>query len=152
MISSLEKLKTELKVRGLKPTFQRLKVLEYLRQNKTHPTAEIIYEHLSRKIPTMSITTIYNTLSIFLKKGLLSAITITGKEIRYDYNLSPHHHFLCIHCGRIIDINLACPYINGKKKSIAGHRIEEVHGYFKGICKDCLKKRLNKKSPAMSNR
>ncbi|OPX18299.1 hypothetical protein BXT86_01990 [candidate division WOR-3 bacterium 4484_100] len=145
IIPSLEKLKTELIARGLKPTFQRLKVLEYLKQNKTHPTAEIIYEHLSRKIPTMSITTIYNTLNIFLKKGLLSAITITGKEIRYDYNSSPHHHFLCTHCGRIIDINLTCPYTDGKKKVIAGHRIEEVHGYFKGICKDCLKKEAKQK-------
>lgn len=140
-ISNLERLKNILQERGLKSTYQRLKILEYIDEHRdSHPTVEMIYKELFRRLPIISMTTIYNTLNAFLEKGLVSAITITGTEIRYDINTNPHHHFLCRECGRIIDIDIECPFARGKEKAICGHRIEEVHGYFKGICKDCLKK------------
>jgi Fe2+ or Zn2+ uptake regulation protein len=103
---------------------------------------EMIYEALSRKIPTMSMTTVYNTLSAFLEKDLVAEVTITGTEVRYDFVTTPHHHFLCKKCGKIIDIDIKCPI--GDKKKIYGHRIEEFHRYIKGICKDCLKSEKNK--------
>jgi len=141
MISNINKLENLLKTKGLKPTYQRLKVLEYLNKHMDeHPTVEAIYEALSREIPTISMTTIYNTLNAFLEKGLVSAITITGTEVRYDYVTSHHHHFLCKKCDRIIDIDIKCPIMEGRKKRTHGHKIEEVHGYFKGLCKNCLKK------------
>jgi len=130
--------------KGIKPTYQRLKILEYISENtKNHPTAEMIYEKLSKDIPTMSLTTVYNTLNSFLEKGLVSPVTITGTEIRYDFNTSSHHHFLCKECGKIIDISVECPFSEGEK-SISGHKIEEIHGYFKGICADCLVKMRTK--------
>lgn len=141
MITNIQKLKNLVKAKGLKPTYQRLKVLEYLDKHMDeHPTVETIYEALSREIPTISMTTIYNTVNAFLEKGLVSAITITGTEVRYDYITAHHHHFLCKKCGRIIDIDIQCPIMARKKKRAFGHKIEEVHGYVKGICKDCLKK------------
>lgn len=140
MISKMKKLKNMLKEKGIKPTYQRLKVLEYMSENmNNHPTVEMIYEELLEDIPTLSLTTIYNTLTTFLEKGLVYGVTITGTETRYDFNTDSHHHFLCKKCGQIIDIDIKCPYAEGKKKDVYGHRIEEVHGYFKGICKDCSK-------------
>jgi Fe2+ or Zn2+ uptake regulation protein len=142
-ISNMGKLKNILKEKDLKPTYQRLKVIEYLDKHMNgHPTVEMIYEALSKNIPTMSMTTIYNTLNAFLEKGLVSAVTITGTEIRYDFNTSPHHHFLCKKCGKIIDIDIKCPIAD--KKKIYGHKIEEFHRYIKGICKNCLKREKNK--------
>ncbi|MGB3477701.1 MAG: Fur family transcriptional regulator [bacterium] len=142
-ISNMGKLKNILKEKDLKPTYQRLKVLEYLDKHMNgHPTVEMIYEALAKNIPTMSMTTVYNTLNAFLEKRLVSAVTITGTEIRYDFNTSPHHHFLCKKCGRIIDIDIKCPVVD--KKKIYGHRIEEFHRYIKGVCKDCLKNEKNK--------
>jgi Fe2+ or Zn2+ uptake regulation protein len=128
-----------LQAKGLKPTFQRLKILEYLQKHYNHPTVEMIYEDLVGEIPTISKTTIYNTLNALLEKEVIHAITITGTETRYDFKTFPHHHFLCRRCGKVIDIDIECPY--AKKGQIGGHRIEELHGYFKGICKECLKKR-----------
>jgi Fe2+ or Zn2+ uptake regulation protein len=125
--------------KGLKPTFQRLRILEYLEKHRTHPTVEMIYEDLVKEIPTISKTTIYNTLNALLEKGVIRAITITGTESRYDLKIRPHQHFLCRRCGKVIDINIECPYV--KKGQIDGHKIEELHGYFKGICKECLRKR-----------
>lgn len=126
--------------KGIKPTFQRLKVLEYLSNNlKNHPTVEMVYEELLKEIPTLSLTTVYNTLNNFLEKGLVSGVIITGTEARYDFDTKYHHHFLCKICGKIIDIDLKCGYALGEKRTVSGHRIDEVHGYFKGICKNCYK-------------
>lgn len=139
MITNTKKPKEVLQSKGLKPTFQRLKILEYLQEHSNHPTVEMIYEDLIPEIPTISRTTIYNTLNSLLEKGVIRAITITGTEARYGYESFPHHHFLCKRCGKVIDVNIGCPYL--QKKQISGHRIEELHGYFKGICKECLRKK-----------
>ncbi len=140
-ISNVERVRKLLVSSGLKPTYQRLKVLEYLHKHKNnHPTVEMIYEALAGKIPTISMTTIYNTLNALLDKGLVSAETITGSEVRYDSVTNPHHHFLCLKCGKIIDIDIKCPLALGKRKTINGHRIKEVHGYFKGLCEACYRK------------
>ncbi len=143
MITNMERLKAVLKTKDLKPTYQRIKILEYLdKHGNSHPTVEMIYEALSRKIPTMSMTTIYNTLNAFIKKELVSTVMITGTEVRYDFVTTPHHHFLCKKCGKIIDIDIKCPVAD--KKKIYGHRIDEFHRYIKGVCKDCLKSEKNK--------
>ena len=139
MITKTRKNKELLQAEGLKPTYQRLRILEYLEKHSTHPTVEMIYEDLIKEIPTISKTTIYNTLNALLEKGIINAITITGTETRYDHKVFPHHHFLCKRCGKIIDIDIKCPYV--EKKEFDGNKIEEIHGYFKGICKECLKKK-----------
>ena len=139
-ISNSEQLRDLLSDKGLKPTYQRLRILDYLNKHKDeHLTAERIYEALAKKMPVLSMTTVYNTLNSLLRVGLVSAVTITGTEVRYDFITTPHHHFLCRKCGRIVDIDVNCPV--ARRKSIEGYKIEEVHGYFKGICKDCSKKR-----------
>ena len=134
----MERLKKLLEDKGLKPTYQRLKVLEYLdRHIDSHPTAEMIHEAISRNMPTISVTTVYNTLNAFLQTGLVSAETITGTEVRYDLLTHPHHHFLCRICGTIIDVDVTCPIVEARTKVINGHTIEEIHGYFKGVCEKC---------------
>jgi len=140
MNSNMERLKKLLEDKGLKPTYQRLKVLEYLdRHIDTHPTAEMIYEALAKSMPTISVTTVYNTLNAFLQTGLVCAETITGTEVRYDLVTHPHHHFLCRVCGSIIDVDVTCPIAEAKTNVINGHTIEEIHGYFKGVCDACKK-------------
>jgi Fur family peroxide stress response transcriptional regulator len=147
IITNMEKLKNILETNGLKPTFQRLTVLEYLQQHECqHPTAEMIYEALIERIPTISITTIYNTLSAFLEKKIISAETITGTEIRYDFAPVPHHHFLCRECNKIYDVDIQCPLGNDTQNSVEGHTIHEIHGYFKGVCRECNKSKDKQKN------
>ena len=123
---------------GIKPTYQRIKILEFIRQKKTHLTVDEIYEALYKKVPTLSKTTIYNTLNIFRKHGLINVLSITESELRYDSNMEPHHHFLCRQCGQIFDVAVRCQYVDIKQ--VDGHKIEEIHGYFRGICAGCLNK------------
>jgi Fur family peroxide stress response transcriptional regulator len=143
VIAKMETVKKVLEDANITPTYQRLSVLKYLQYSKAHPTVDQIYEYLVKEIPTISPTTIYNTLNLFVEKGLVMPLTITGTGIRYDYNTTPHHHFLCKRCGKIIDINFE--FMIKERSVIDGNKIEEVHLYFKGICKNCLaKERKNK--------
>lgn len=134
----MEKLKQLLNDSGIKPTIQRIKILEYLANVDSHPTADRIYSALYKKVPTLSKTTVYNTLDILQKHNLVNVVAITSSELRYEYNHGTHHHFLCRQCGRIFDIHIECPI--HRTNELQGHRIEKIEGYINGICKDCLQK------------
>ncbi len=128
-----------LKDNNIKVTPQRLEVLRYLDDNKAHPNVEKIYSELKKKNPSLSKTTVYNTLDSLKEHGLVQVLTISPTESIFDSVISPHHHFLCKICGAVIDIEIECPYIEDILKG--GHRIDEVHGYFKGTCEECLNKK-----------
>lgn len=131
----MDKYKQMLIDKGIKPTFQRIKILEYLENKPHHPTADMIYADLYKDVPTLSKTTVYNTLDVLRKNSLVNVLTITESELRYEYHHQTHHHFLCRICGEIIDIDARCTY--EKSMNIQGHKIEEIHGYFKGVCNSC---------------
>lgn len=134
----LEKYVKILKENNLKITPQRIRILKYLDSHRTHPTADEIYVSLKKSIPSLSKTTVYNSLDVLKKHGVIQTLSICGSEHRYDIKHDMHHHFYCKKCGKIIDIDIKCPNIEKVLKE--GHRIDEVHGYFKGLCKECVKK------------
>jgi len=136
-----EKYVNLLKEKQLKITPQRIEVLQYLDKHRTHPTVDEIYSELKEKNPSLSKTTVYNSVEILEKNVLIQSITISGSELRYDFKEGMHHHFLCKQCGEIIDIDVTCPNLGNMLE--CGHDVQEVHGYFKGICKKCLKKGEN---------
>jgi len=131
-----------LKMHDLKVTPQRLEILKYLDCHRTHPTADEIYTALKKNNPSLSKTTVYNSIDVLNKHGLIVILTISGTEKRYDFTHAPHQHFLCTRCEKIMDINIRCPNIG--KVVDEGCKIEEVHGYFKGICRQCLEKQKEK--------
>ena len=137
MITNIAELKNKLMAKGIKPTYQRTAILGFLQNNRSHPTIKSLHDSLVKTIPTLSKTTLYSTLELFAAKGLVVPLTIDRSEVRYDGLASSHHHFFCERCGRIIDVDVSC--VNSRRGEIEGHRIKEVHGYFKGICKDCLR-------------
>lgn len=113
--------------------------MQYLDQHRTHPTVEEIYNGLVKEMPTLSRTTIYNTLQLFLEHALISGLTISGSESRFDFETTPHSHFFCKECGVVMDVEkVDCPCEN--RGVISGNRIDEVHLYLKGVCKNCLTK------------
>jgi Fur family peroxide stress response transcriptional regulator len=135
MITNTDSLRDILIGRGIKPTSQRLTILGAILDNRSHPTIRTLHAVLVRKIPTLSKTTLYTTLELFAVRGLVRALTIDPIEARYDGVPVPHHHFYCTACGRILDLELSCR--NSRAGEIHGHRIDEIHGYFKGLCRDC---------------
>jgi Fe2+ or Zn2+ uptake regulation protein len=120
----------------IKATNQRLSILQYLDSVDDHLDVDTIYNALKGNNPSLSKTTVYNTLDLFRSKGIVQALTISGTEHRYELSRGMHHHLFCHHCGRIYNIDVSCPYLDEMLHD--EHKIEEVHGYFRGICKNCL--------------
>lgn len=119
----------------IKPSTIRIKVLEFLLNNKIHPTVDEIYKNLIEDIPTLSRTSIYNTLDLFSEKGVVNVVALCEKELRYDVDTNTHGHFKCERCGEVYDFPLETKIIN--KDELEGFQInyENVHLY--GICKNC---------------
>ena len=132
-----EKLIKILKEKGISPTLQRIKIYEYLLESKEHPTIDMIYKDLIGEIPTLSKTTIYNTLYLFKEKGLVQELTIDENEIRFDARTDLHAHFKCIKCGKIFDLEFISK--DFRIKNLENYKVLEYHLYIKGICPDCLK-------------
>ena len=123
---------------GIKPSQQRIAIMDYLLGHCTHPSVETIYADLNRVMPTLSKTTIYNTLKLFAEQGAAQMLTIDGRNICYDGNTSRHAHFLCKKCGRIYDLPLDASL--AMAAGAEGHVVSEVHQYYKGVCRECMEK------------
>src|SRR5512135_3326468 len=90
---------------GFKLTPQRLAILGYLDGNKDHPSAEDVYRAVSKRFPTMSFATVYNTLEALRRRGGVMELTLDPDKKRFDPNTEPHHHLICLKCRRIADIH-----------------------------------------------
>ena len=129
-------LSAELKNRKVRPSYQRFKVLEYLNKNQCHPTVDQIFKDLQSEIPTLSKSTIYNSLNLFLKSGLIRVINIEDNETRYDIITKNHGHFKCESCGKIFNFSIDLNFF--KTEELSGFKIIDKNVYFKGICPRCL--------------
>jgi Fur family peroxide stress response transcriptional regulator len=125
---------------GIRPSVQRLAIMRYLRSNRTHPTADEIFEALRKQIPTLSKTTVYNTLKLFVDHGAAVYIGIDEKNARFDGYVEPHAHFRCKSCGKIIDLNMDMEKF--LPENFSG-KIEESYFYIKGLCEDCSRIKNN---------
>ncbi len=123
----------------IRPSVQRISIMDYLMRHRTHPTVDEIYTALAPSIPTLSKTTVYNTLKLLSEHGAIQTLTIDEKNTCYDAETSPHAHFLCKRCGKIYDImHHEEATQTDSSTDIEGHKIQETHYYYKGICKHCL--------------
>lgn len=129
-------LSNKLSGHNIRPSFQRIKVLEYLILNQCHPTVEQIFNELQSAIPTLSKTTIYNTLNKFAKARLVKVLNIEDKEARYDIITKPHGHFKCDKCGTIHNFNVDIDATAAEE--LNSYKITDRSVYFKGICPECL--------------
>ena len=121
---------------GVKPSLQRIAILEYLIEHLTHPTADIIFNDLYPHMPTLSKTTVYNTLRLLEEQGAIQSLTIDDKNIRYDADISNHAHFKCNHCGSVQDILLK-DVSTFDIKNPEDYTVTEYQVYYKGYCKQC---------------
>jgi Fe2+ or Zn2+ uptake regulation protein len=134
----MEKYVKILRKNGIKVTPQRLEILRFLDTHRTHPTADEIYHELKKDNPALSKTTVYNTIQSLKEHGLLISLAFNSHESHFDSVINHHHHLVCSDCGNVIDIEVECPFT--RDKILGGHRIDEVFGYFKGVCATCLSK------------
>ena len=110
-----------------------------VKDHHTHPTVDDIFRNLSTEIPTLSKTTVYNTLNIFVDSHIVNEVIIEENEVRYDVVMDTHGHFKCTACGTIIDFDIDLSKLDLMK--LGNVEVEETHFYLKGKCSKCLKKK-----------
>jgi Fur family transcriptional regulator, peroxide stress response regulator len=138
-----EDLLKKLKTKNIRLSHQRLKVLEYLTLNLCHPTVEQIYNSLHSEVPTLSKTTVYNTLNSLTEAGLVRIINIEDNETRYDIRTNNHGHFKCKSCKNIFDFDIDIDKFSTYE--LNDFEVNDKNVYFKGICPKCIKHETIKK-------
>lgn len=125
---------------GVKASVQRVGVMKYLLENlNAHPTVDEIYSALVGSIPTLSKTTVYNTLKLLCDHGVARMLTIDGKNANFDGQIEPHAHFLCSVCGRIDNVFQHEQLITNATRLLPpGYAAQTIDLYYKGVCPHCL--------------
>ena len=137
-VSELAKI---LRDNGCKVTPQRLAVYDMLSLTTEHPTAEMIYQKVKEQYPTMSFATVYKSVEIFSKLGVIQVLNTGEDSFRYDAKTSEHPHIKCTKCGRVNDVShLDARAVESLVENETGFKVNGHQFYFYGICPDCQKK------------
>jgi Fur family peroxide stress response transcriptional regulator len=129
------------KENGLKITPQRTAIYQELLKAKDHPSADIIYRRLVKKIPNISFDTVNRTLATFSKIGIANVVEGYGQPKRFDPDITIHHHFRCVQCDTIIDFhnkaydNITVPQEIQKQFTVWNKKV-----VLEGLCNKCKKK------------
>ena len=142
-----------LRKKGYRATRQRLTILEVLRSSSVHPTAEELYNMVKPRIPNISLGTVYRTLDLFERLGLLQKLPLGKSPCRYNGNPKMHYHAICLSCGRVFDVDEPIP--ENLRKRFSEETGFEITGYkleFYGYCKECSSKIKDQRSAEAEGR
>lgn len=133
----------------LKHSKQRDAIYAFLMTRKDHPTADVVYSHLRKDYPNISLGTVYRNLTLLSDIGQIQRLRLGDGVDHFDGDISPHYHFLCSSCGRVMDLKMeTIDHINklagvGFDGQIAGNIT-----YFYGLCPKCVAAEDIKRDPA----
>ena len=141
MKTDMQQFEDACREQGLKVTHQRMEVFKAIHKAKDHPSVEDIYAIVNRRIPSISLDTVYRTVDTFEKLGLVSRFQAPDGRFRFDTNVDTHQHLVCTNCGKIEDIHwdgiesLRVPSVGGWS-DLALASVE-----IKGLCDTCRRKK-----------
>lgn len=121
--------------KNIRLTPQRIGVYRFLLENRIHPTVDTVYHSLKTDNPSLSKTTIYNTVDTLAEAGLVRLIRASEGEVRLDAYVDRHGHFICTNCNEIFDFSL-----NGcnMPDSMNQFQISDFEVRAKGLCPNCM--------------
>jgi len=126
---------------GVKTTHQRTEIFRELARTNEHPGAETIYDRVRKRIPAISLDTVYRTLRLLEKEGLISRVGSLGEKMRFDANIDHHHHFVCTRCGFMGDIyNEEWDGFRAPSDALEMGTVNSIHVELRGLCKTCHRK------------
>ena len=134
------------KEKTLRTTRQRMVILEELRSRNDHPSADELYARVRRRLPRISLGTVYRNLEVLSQMGEIQKLELSGSLKRYDGVSSRHYHIRCIQCNRVDDAPIAP--LNQIEDELYGTTVFEIIGHnleFTGLCPQCTKKNLQNK-------
>lgn len=123
---------------ALRYSRQRQVILDNLRSREDHPTADQIYTSIRQDNPSISLGTVYRNLAVLEKLGMIRTVSVGDGVVHYDHDTSPHSHFLCRSCGKIIDLPVPEP-ADVRRMIPVGFpgRIDGCSICYYGLCSDC---------------
>jgi len=127
--------------KGYKLTPQRLEIIKLLSHDRSHPGAMDILEKVRQKAPKISMSTVYYTLDILKKEGLIRELEFYDRDNRYDVNVLNHVNLICRKCGKIEDFTEAVPFSSEMVEAQTGFRPVGMRFEYYGYCKGCRDKK-----------
>jgi Fur family transcriptional regulator, peroxide stress response regulator len=134
----LEEFKAAARAAGVKVTHQRLEIFRTVAASREHPDAEAVLRAVQPRMPTVSLDTVYRTLWLLTDLGLATTLGLRRESVRFDANLDPHHHYVCLRCGEAMDFESAAldalpiPDSVGQFGSVVSTHVE-----VRGTCRTC---------------
>ena len=124
---------------ALKYSRQREAIMNFLMTRKDHPTADVVYSSVRHEFPNISLGTVYRNLTLLADLGEISRLRLGDGIDHFDADTSPHYHFICKDCGRVIDLNMSAleEVDRFNETSLDGNRITGHITYFYGSCAEC---------------
>ncbi|WP_167957101.1 Fur family transcriptional regulator [Anaerosporobacter faecicola] len=117
---------------------QREAIKEYLASTTCHPTADTVYLNIKKEYPNISLGTVYRNLNLLAEQGEILKISCGDGSDHFDGNVHPHYHFLCKHCGSVLDLRMeSIDHINTIASASFPGQIDGHTVYFYGLCEDC---------------
>ncbi|GBC91907.1 Peroxide-responsive repressor PerR [bacterium HR15] len=128
-----------LKRAGLRLTPQRVAICRLLAESKDHPTASMIYHALLPQFPTLSLATVYKTLDVLKRLGLVQSLGDAGDGCEhYDADLTPHINLVCVRCHRVSDyVEEAIQQVEQRVAERSGYEIQGARIVYYGLCPTC---------------
>lgn len=125
---------------GLRVTYQRLEIYRELADAMDHPTVEMLHARLIRKIPTLSLDTVYRTMDTLSRHGLIHKVETSASQARFEVVHEHHHHLICSRCAEITDFQWpSMDAMNLPDDLRPWGNIVRCNTVVYGICKRCLK-------------
>jgi Fe2+ or Zn2+ uptake regulation protein len=125
-------------------SIQRTIIMQTLQEMRTHPTADEVYQQVKKRLPNISLGTVYRNLNQLVREGFAKRLGHAGEQTRFDANTDKHYHLICDTCGRIYDLAFnQISEINALMQNIDEHDVADYDLEFYGTCKVC--KQLEKK-------
>ena len=120
-----------LRAHGIQPSAQRLAVADYVLDTDAHPSAEEVLRQAKARLPMISRATVYNTLNLFVKKGLVRELVLAEGRSVFDCNLELHHHFIDDATGTIHDVPWGALRVS-RVERLAGYEVKEYMVVLRG--------------------
>lgn len=116
---------------GIQPTPQRIAVAKHVLAAKTHPSADEVWAQVRRRCPTLSRATVYNTLNVFVDKGLIRTQVLREGTVVFDPRIDAHHHFIDVNTGKIYDVPWDALKVSGENV-LRGFEVREYQVILRG--------------------
>ena len=138
----MDRFRDVLRSSGAKLTPQRVEIYRETARTCDHPDIAVVFRNVRKSMPTVSLDTVYRALDLFKRLGLVNALRPDETQMRFDADIRPHHHFICVRCGLtrdVFDRTLDRLEIPASAKGLG--RVDSAHVALKGLCSNCLKGR-----------